>query len=352
MPTEQTTRLAAPEAGPGAHTRDTPALEAGLRTRREEAHTRLILDSATAYAIVTLDPGGCVTSWSKGAELIFGYTEAEMLGRSAELLFTAADRRQQRLAADLRLAAETGQARNESWHLRRDGARFWASGYIMPLAGPDGPSHGFLNILCDRTALQAAAERRELLLGEMDHRARNTFATVQALATQTHRHTATIAEFEEMLGARLAALARANSVLNRAEWQDAPLQAVIGSALAAYANEPGRLAINGPPALLAANLAGAVSLMFNELATNATKYGALSTPTGRVAVSWSLKRARSGASKIEILWREHGGPAVSPPTRSGFGTYLLEKAMPPGGTVTLDFQPDGLECRLRLPPGA
>ncbi len=316
-----------------------------------EQNTRacLILDSATDYAIITMDATGCVTSWNVGAQLIMGYAEAEIVGRSGDVVFTAEDRANGRFDTEMRRAAETGRACNERWHLRRDGSRFWASGLMMPLLDADGRPHGFLNILRDRTEIQATAERRELLMGEMSHRISNTFAIVQAVATQTRRHTETAAEFNAVFGARLGVLARSNNVLTLADWQDAPLRDVIESALAAHDNEPGRINAEGPAVMLGSSMAMAASLSFHELATNAVKYGALSVPEGRVEIAWTISRTRNGARNVDIAWREHGGPAVEPPARRGFGSQLLEKGIPSGGTVKLNFRPEGLECRMCLP---
>ena len=325
-------------------------LEAELRASRErDARTQLILDSAIDYAIITMDGSGCVTGWNAGAQAIMGYAEAEILGRSGDIVFTAEDRANGRFATELRRAAETGRAGNERWHLRRDGTRFWASGLMMPLLDADGQLQGFLNILRDRTEVQAAVERRELQMAEMNHRINNTFAIVQAVATQTRRHTDTTAEFSAVFGARLGVLARSNSVLTRAEWHDAPLPDVIESALAAHYDEPGRIKVEGPVVVLGSNLAVAISLSFHELATNAVKYGALSVPGGNVEIAWTISRTRKGARKVDIVWREHGGPVVQPPSRRGFGSQLLEKGIPSGGTVNLNFRSEGLECRMCLP---
>ncbi len=317
--------------------------------REQNARARLILDSATDYAIITMDTEGCVTSWNPGAQAIMGYAEADILGRSGEIVFTSEDRARGRFATELRRATETGRADNERWHLRRDGTRFWASGLMMPLLDADGHTRGFLNILRDRTEVQAEAERRDLLMAEMNHRMKNTLAMVQGVAALTHRHTDTAAEFQAAFGARLMVLARSNDVLTRTDWHDAPLRDVVGSALDAYAGEPDRIGIEGPPVLLPVSLAVTVSLSFHELVTNAVKYGALSVPAGRVDVAWTVSKIRKGGSKVDIVWRERGGPVVAPPQRRGFGSQLLEKGMPSGGTVRLDFQPEGLECRICLP---
>lgn len=308
----------------------------------------MILDSAVDHAIITTDGGGCITGWNAGAERILGYGEAEVLGRSGEIVFTAEDRAQDRFATEMRLALGTGSAANERWHVRRDGTRFWASGTMLPLLDEEGRPDGFLNILRDRTDAQAERERRALLLAEMSHRIKNAFATVQAVAAQTRRHTPEPAAFQATFDARLQALSRSHDVLVRADWDEAPLRELIESALDPYGGEPGRITVDGPPVLLAANLAVTVSLAFHELATNAVKHGALSVPQGSVTVSWTVTPFRHGASQVSILWRERDGPLVQQPKRRGFGSQLLEKGLVPG-SVRLDFQPDGLECRINLP---
>ena len=321
--------------------------------RQENARSRLILGSAIDYAIITMDLEGCVTGWNPGAQQIMGYAEAEILGRSGELIFTSEDRAQGKFAVELRRAVEHGHAVNERWHLRRDGTRFWASGMMMPLLDSNGTPEGFLNILRDRTDARAELERRELLMAEMDHRIKNTFSTVQAVALQTGRYAPTVADFLAAFGARLIALARSHDVLIRSGWEDAPLRDVIEGALAAYEGEPGRITVEGLPVLLGANLVVTVSLAFHELATNAVKHGALSVPDGSVNVAWTIDPAKRSARQIRIVWRERGGPPVERPERRGFGSQLLEQGIrsQAGGTVRLDFQPEGLECRICLPLG-
>ena len=327
-------------------------LEEEVRTLREEnVRARLVLDSATDYAIVTLDAEGCVTSWNAGAQRIMGYAEAEILGRSGEVVFTSEDRAEGRFITEMCRAIEHGHAANERWHLRRDGSRFWASGMMMPLLDSEGSPQGFLNIMRDRTEARAEVERRELLMAEMDHRIKNTFATVQAVAAQTGRYAPAPADFLAAFGARLMALARSHDVLIRAGWEATPLRSVVEGALAAYSGEAGRITIEGMPVILAANLVVTVSLAFHELATNAAKHGALSAPDGQVAVTWTVSLPERGTRRVEVVWRERGGPLVSLPERRGFGSQLLERGMAPGATVRLDYQSQGLECRITLPLG-
>ena len=145
-----------------------------------------------------MDIHGCITGWNSGAERILGYTEADIIGRSGEILFTSEDRAEGKFTVELCRAIEHGRATNERWHLRRDGTRFWASGLMMPLRDADGQPQGFVNILRDRSAVRAEAERRELLMAEINHRMRNMLTLVQAVATQTLRHITTIADFSEV----------------------------------------------------------------------------------------------------------------------------------------------------------
>lgn len=321
--------------------------------QEENARSRLILDSAADHAIITLDIEGRITGWNAGAQQIMGYAEAEVLGRSGDIVFTADDRAAGRFTVELCCAIEHDCAVNERWHLRRDGTRFWASGTMTPLLDADGKPQGFLNILRDRTEVRAEAERRELLMAEMNHRIKNTFSTVQAVAVQTGRHAPTTADFLATFGARLTALARSHDVLIQGGWKDAPLRDVVEGALAAYGGEPGRINVEGLPVLLPANLVEMVSLAFHELATNAVKHGALSAQGGSVAVFWTVSPARKGARRVEIVWRERGGPPVRRPERRGFGSQLLEQGLrsQAGATVQLDFQPEGLQCRVSLPLG-
>ena len=321
--------------------------------REENTCAHQILRSAVDYAIITMDARGCITSWNEGADQVLGYTEAEVLGRSGDLIFAAEDRHGGRFTQELCKAIEAGRAANERWHVRRDGTRFWASGLMLPLLDAEGRPNGFLNILRDRTEMQAQAERRELLMAEMNHRVKNTFAVVQAVAGQTSRYAANMAEFQEAFGSRLQALAQSHDMLITGGWQDAPLRGIIEGALQTYCGKPGRTTIEGASVLLSANLVVALTLAFHELATNAAKYGSLSVPAGSVYVGWKVKLAAKGGHQVELLWRESGGPPVCRPERQGFGSHLLRRGLSQfGSSLRLDFQPGGVECHICFPIGS
>jgi two-component sensor histidine kinase len=220
---------------------------------------------------------------------------------------------------------------------------------------------GFLSILRDRTEARRQEERRTLLLRELDHRVKNTLAVVQSVASQTERSTDAPASFREAFSARLMALARAHDMLARGGWEGASLREVIERTLDAHAGDAQaggiqagglgtqRFTLDGPPVLLPPNATVTVHLGFHELATNAAKHGSLSAPDGQVEVSWTLAH-RAGGRVLDILWRERGGPPVRVPDRRGFGSRLLEQGLARefGGEVRLDFQPEGVACRMRL----
>lgn len=343
-------------SGPPAAERRIAELEAQNQALTADAgRLRRLLYSAADQAIITLNLEGRITGWNQGACAILGYGDAEILGRSGEVFFPAEDRARGVFVGELCLAMEKGRAPNERWHLRRDGSRFWASGAMLPLLDEDGQPEGFLNVFRDNSEARAKEERRALLLAEMGHRVKNALATVQSVASQTLRQAGVPPEIRSAFTDRLLALARSHDLLLRGEWEGAPLPTVVERALSPYSGTD-RALLDGPPVLLPTNTVEILGLGFHELATNAAKYGALSVPDGQVEVRWSLRRGKSSTRFVDILWREHGGPPVVPPASRGFGSRLLERGLTHdiGGTVKLDFRPEGLECRICLPvaPGA
>lgn len=310
--------------------------------RRTNEWLHLILESATEYAIFTLDRERRVTTWNSGAQRVLGYADAEILGRSADVLFTPEDRAAGAPEQEFGTALTEGRAVNERWHLRADGTRIWASGLMMPLRDP---ADGCLKILRDMTEQRQAAETQQVLIGELNHRVKNILMAVQALAEQTIRTTETPADFVAALRGRLAAMARAHDLLTSRVWKGAELEEVVRAALAPWLGE-GRIALSGPPVALRSRQALALSMALHELATNALKYGALSVPEGWVTIHWDANGA------IDLRWEESGGPPVSPPTRQGFGSRVLNRALAAelDGAIDLRFAPAGVTCAIRFVP--
>jgi two-component sensor histidine kinase len=197
----------------------------------------------------------------------------------------------------------------------------------------------------DVTDARDAERRQQLLIDELNHRVKNTLTTVQSLVHNTLRDAGAPSGIEEILTERLMALSAAHDVLTRENWSGARLADIARETLKPYLAE-GRILIEGPDARVPTNVAVALSMALHELATNALKYGALSTSAGEVRLSWSR-----GDRVLRLEWREMGGPPVRPPERQGFGSRLLLRGLT--GDLTspaeLIYAPEGLICRLDVP---
>ena len=190
-----------------------------------------------------------------------------------------------------------------------------------------------------------------LLINELNHRVKNTLATVQSMASQTLKTEPDPAVAFEKFESRLMGLSQVHDVLTRESWHGAGLRDVAERALApftevAFTDDAARLSIAGPPVFLAPGGALTMALIFHELATNALKYGALSAPEGRVALTWTYD---AESRDLALAWTESGGPPVSPPTRRGFGSRLIERSLRGElkGAATMDYRPEGLVCTMR-----
>lgn len=207
---------------------------------------------------------------------------------------------------------------------------------------------GVNNDVTEREQAEAARKQaeahRELLVAELNHRVKNTLSVVQAIAHQTFQGAAD--DGCRAFNGRLIALARSHSLLTQSSWNNVSLEQLAAAALQLQDGSRTRITIAGPSVILHAKQAVAFGLAFHELFTNALKYGALSNTQGTVSVAWTL----SGAAprRLHLTWREQDGPPVSPPTRRGFGSLLLERILKGdlNAEVTLDYRPEGLVCEI------
>jgi PAS domain S-box-containing protein len=199
-------------------------------------------------------------------------------------------------------------------------------------------------------------ERRELedhkntLISELDHRVKNVLATVLTVASRTQETSSSMAEFVVALEGRIKSMATTHELLSHRRWQGIPLAELMRHELAPYATAS-NAHIDGPDVVLSAAAGQALGMVLHELATNAAKFGAMSTGSGRVSVRWSFRRNGHAESSLCIQWKENGGPIVVPPTRSGFGTSVVRELIPYelGGTVDLMHLPEGVHCKLEIP---
>ena len=215
---------------------------------------------------------------------------------------------------------------------------------FQPIMGADGAAAGVFVEGSDVTDRVTAERQQKLLVDELNHRVKNTLATVQAIADQTLRTNPEPAAFKRAFEARLLALSSTHNLLTATNWSTAALRDVAQLEFRPYG--PERYRLDGPQVALSPAEALALGMLFHELATNAAKHGALSSGEGWVEVSW-----RAAENVLNISWREHDGPPVVAPTRRGFGSRLIEHSLQGAlqGEATVDYAPDGLRCRIRLP---
>ncbi|UIN36900.1 HWE histidine kinase domain-containing protein [Methylobacterium oryzae] len=190
-------------------------------------------------------------------------------------------------------------------------------------------------------------EQQTTMLHELNHRVKNTLATVQSLARQARGGEAQAAQLE----ARILALSKTHDLLTREDWTGASLRDVLENELAPYRTGIDHITLDGPEVPLPPRYALAIGMTVHELATNAAKYGALSDVGGQVRVAWRLVQCEGGGRRLRLDWQENGGPRVEPPSRRGFGTRLIAGGMQRelGGEVRLTFDPTGLRCLLDVP---
>jgi two-component sensor histidine kinase len=232
---------------------------------------------------------------------------------------------------------------------RPDGSRRTFNPYPTVLRDSAGSMIGAINVLVDVTDRKQADEEQKVLIDELNHRVKNTLATVQSISLHTYRSTpdAFVERFEE----RLLALSKAHDFLTRRRWAGLGLGELMEQEFAAYSDhdEP-RIVLAGPELTLSTRAALALSRVLHELVTNAAKYGALSVEGGKVQVTWSVETSNTGNSVV-LRWSERGGPTVEAPTRRGFGRRLIERTVTKdlAGEADLQFKPGGLQCFISFP---
>jgi two-component sensor histidine kinase len=235
--------------------------------------------------------------------------------------------------------------------LRADGSVGWAFSRAIPVLDDRGTITEWLGAATDITLRKQHEEHQRLLIDELNHRVKNTLATIQSMAMQTLRDTHDVEQARAQFVARLLALAKAHDILTRENWQGAPLGELVDGAVAAHrVIAAKRFSIEGPRVWLSAKQALALSMALHELCTNAAKYGALSSERGRVRIEWSVDGGQDGRV-LRLHWREAGGPPVAAPSRRGFGSRLLERGISHDlrGKAQLDFASTGVTCRIEAP---
>ena len=314
--------------------------------KRADVHAQRLASivESSDDAIISKDLNGIITSWNCGAERLFGYTSEEVIGKPITILIPP-DRMNEEPEIIGRVRRGERVDHYDTVRRRKDGSLIDISLTVSPLKDADGRIVGASKIARDITERKRAQEQQKLLVNEMKHRIKNSLATIQAIATQTlNQH----AKERDDFIARLHALANAHDLLTSETWQRAPLHAIVTRALEPF-QEQGRdrITLDGPSDLFVDSTNSVmVAMVLHELATNAVKYGALSNGGGRLSVTWEQLIQ---PDRVKLIWRESGGPKVSPPKQKGFGSHLIERAFGGQlGTAQLVFSPQGLSCTLEV----
>jgi PAS domain S-box-containing protein len=228
----------------------------------------------------------------------------------------------------------------ELWLEESAEAEFDNSGCITRLTG----------LTVDVSARERAERHQRILMAELDHRVKNVLAGISMIVTASRRGRDSIDEFVRTLEGRLHSKARAHALLSESRWNSVDLRQLVNEQLASYTKDA--VTTSGADVMLPPAATEAVSMALHELATNAAKYGALSTPGGRVSVSWDREADENGKPRLIIVWQEFGGPPIAAESsRSGFGTKLIRELIPHeiGGTVDWTPAPEGVYCRMVIP---
>jgi PAS domain S-box-containing protein len=230
------------------------------------------------------------------------------------------------------------------WILAKGSAVFEA-GHAIRMAG----------IVLDITERKRAEDHLRYVMKELSHRTKNLMAVVHAISWQTAQKSVDLEDFEQRFIQRLEALARSHDLLVKHDWQGVRLGDLVQAQLDPFLDSfTGRLTAEGPPLLLRPSAAQELGLALHELATNASKYGALSVPTGKIDIDWAIDCGpTNGANRFHMIWCETGGPGVRPPVSKGFGTAVVTTALSTtfNGEAELDYRPEGLCWELRAPVG-
>ena len=339
------------------------AAEAGIERFRAELGPFVVAAEKTRMAMVFTDaklPGNPIVFANDSFLSLTGQDRDEVLGRGLPDLMAQGAAPGTRAAIEAAFAAAGAgeqEIEQEIQYRRKDGTPFWATLFVSPVRDEGDTVVQHFASFQDATRHVQDKQRLRFLLDELNHRTQNTLATVQAIAVQTLHGAADKAAVAAFEG-RILALSRAHILLGRENWEGVSLRDVAEQILQPFGlrdRRTARFTVAGDAVRLPPKAALTLAMVFNELATNAAKYGALSHEAeGRITLEW---RVEPGApmDRLRLRWQESGGPPVARSGHRGWGSRLIERGLPQelGGEARLDFAPAGVACEIVMPlPGA
>jgi PAS domain S-box-containing protein len=316
--------------------------EAGLESAQLAA---IVASSDDAIVSKTLD--GTVMSWNEGARQIFGYEASEMVGQPiTKFIPPELHPEEKQILARLRRGERIHHY--ETVRVAKDGRRVDVSLTVSPVRDRSGRVIGASKVGRDITERKRSEQLQRVLIDELNHRVKNTLATVQAIASQSLIHAKSPTAFVTSFTGRIQALAKAHTLLTQRDMQGADVMELVREQVVLGASQDDRIFCSGPELMLEPQAAVHLALVLHELATNARKHGALSVPSGRLAVTWKMQT--NGQQNLVLSWKESNGPKVRVPNERGFGSTLIEHTLRAhGGQTSMRYDMDGLTCEIELP---
>jgi PAS domain S-box-containing protein len=329
--------------------------EAEVDSFRKDLGPFVVAAETTRMAMVFTDakePGHPIIFANDAFLALTGYGREEVLGHSFN--FMMARGADPKALAQVEAAFEGGtDGGSEIRYRRKDGSMFWAAIFISPVRDEGDEVVQHFASFVDLTRQKQEQAQSTMMIDELNHRVKNTLASVQSIVWQALRRGSDPKVIRESIESRLLALSRSHDLLSHENWKGARLHDLVKAALEPFGVANGRsehFVITGKNIRLPAKEALALGIAFHELATNAVKYGAFSNTAGSVVLSWTIEPVPEG-DRLILHWQEKDGPPVTPPTRKGFGSRVIERGLPHelGGEVSLDYRANGLVCTINIP---
>ena len=318
-----------------------------------DADSRLaaIVDSSFD-AIISKDLNSVITTWNHAAERLFGYSAEEAIGQSILMLIPDRLRGEE---VDIIARVKRGErvASYETVRRRKDGTLISVSLTVSPIRNRDGEIVGASKIARDITPAKESERRIRMLMREVNHRVKNQFAVILSIIRETNKHSVSPEDFERRVRDRIMALSRSHDLLVTSDWSGASLFDIIQEHLKPFGHED-QISLSGPLLTLLPNAVQHIGMAFHELGTNSSKYGALSSEVGRIAIGWQVTTNLSGRREFLLNWEETAIPRKADrrdASRSGFGTVVLRRVAPQAvdGVAILERSPGHVRWSLTAP---
>lgn len=333
--------------------------EAEVEDFRKDLGPFVVAAQTTRMAMVFTDatePGNPIIFANDSFLSLTGYRREEVLGKSFNFLLAhSADAEAlARIRTEFEGSSNSGA---EVLYRRKDGSEFWCVVFISPVLDEGGDIVQYFASLVDLTRQKENEVQLRMLIDELNHRVKNTLSTVQSIVRQTLRTSVDPSTIRDSIESRLFALSRSHDLLTREKWESAGLCDIVHDAVEPYVVSGGRtdrIVFAGENIRFMPKAALALGIAFNELATNAVKYGALANEAGSILIEWTTEMTPAG-KRLVLKWQEKDGPMVTPPAHKGFGSQVIERGLAHelAGNVHLDYRADGLVCTISIPmPGA